>query len=307
MPKEEAGIDGFTYLSESQEFLEFVKIIRDLTGIAVGLCYPTDVSKGKPFYQESELNPIRQLIRSNADGRAACNKTDSINCQQAYLLKHAVRYYCHAGLVDFAIPIYLKGNHVATISCGQVLAEAPSQKGFAQLLRHLKKIMTGTEIDTKALRKAYLNSTYMSPEKLDSTFKLLTLISEYFCEMGYQLNLASHNHSCPEIHAARQYIQKNSDKPIKLREVADYVGFSQGYFSRLFSKVTGDSFTSYVQKTRMERAKKLLTETNLSVTEIAFQAGFSSIQCFYQTFHKAENCSPSQYRKNREKTESGRQ
>ncbi len=306
MAKEETGIDGFTYLSESQEFLEFVKIIRDLTGMAVGLCYPTDVSKGKPFYQESEMNPICQLIRSTAEGRAACNKTDSINCQQAYLLKHAVRYYCHAGLIDFAIPIYLQGNHVATISCGQVLAEAPSRKGFSQLLQHLKKLLTATEIDAKALRKAYLNSTYMSPEKLDSTFKLLTLISEYFCEMGYQINLASKNHIYPEIRAARQYIQKNYQNPIKLGEVAEYVGFSEGYFSRLFAKVTGDSFTSYLQKIRIERAKKLLAETDLSVTEIAFQAGFSSIQCFYQTFHKAENCSPSQYRKNQGMPASGR-
>ena len=283
----------FNYLSESQEFLEFMEIFNQLTGMPIGLCHPKDITHGKAYYGNHDFNPICQLIRSTPKGKLACHETDESNCNLAHILKHGICYNCHAGLVDFVVPIYLGNQHVATIMCGQILSERPSKKGFLKIYKSLMRF----SIDKKKLQEAYFKSPYMPPEKLECTLKLLSLIAGYFCEIAHRLNSASRNEKYPEIAAAKQYIHQNYQDQIKLYDVADYVGFSQGYFSRLFKKVNGVSFTDFLQKTRIEKAKKLLVETHMMVTKIAFESGFSSIQSFYQTFQRSEHCSPSQYRK----------
>lgn len=96
---------------------------------------------------------------------------------------------------------------------------------------------------------------------------------------------------------AVQIIKKNFTKKITLEEVAEQLGISAGYFSRIFSSETQETFSNYVIRRRIEYAQELIMTTNYKFYEIAEMCGFSSPVHFNNTFKKLCGVTPNQYRK----------
>lgn len=93
------------------------------------------------------------------------------------------------------------------------------------------------------------------------------------------------------------YINEHCEQPLTLDHIANQFGFSIYYFSRVFKAATSFNFTEYLTFQRVKRAQLLLAESDLNITEIAFQAGFKSISSFNRAFRQFRGCSPSDYRK----------
>ena len=73
---------------------------------------------------------------------------------------------------------------------------------------------------------------------------------------------------------------------------------SVGYFSELFHKTTGMTFTDYVTRMRVEKVKHLLGDARLQITTIAFDTGFKSVSQFNRVVRRVTGISPRQYRLN---------
>lgn len=99
------------------------------------------------------------------------------------------------------------------------------------------------------------------------------------------------------IREAKQFIKKHFKEPISLEIVSDYVGFNATYFSSLFKKETDSTFSEYLTGVRMEKAKELLKETNLSVANICEEVGYNDTKHFSKGFAKYTNLKPNEYRK----------
>jgi AraC family transcriptional regulator len=95
---------------------------------------------------------------------------------------------------------------------------------------------------------------------------------------------------------ALDFIDAQLGEPIGLAEVAAVTGVSPFHFSRAFRQATGDSPYAYVLKQRIERARRLLTGSDLSLTAIATDCGFGSQSQFSRTFKRILGTSPGQYR-----------
>jgi AraC-like DNA-binding protein/ligand-binding sensor protein len=287
----------FDDLISTDEVDKLVRILRDLTQIPIGIARAGDMTAGKKFCDDSEFSPICTLIRSSTEGNAACRQTDQSRANQVLNQEHGIHYLCHAGLVDFMVPVMIEHQHIATFNGGQLLAEPPSEKGFRKMLSNVKSL----GIDKKKLRKAYFNAPYANHRKIIAILKLVEFFSNYFAEMGRRLRKAQENQKYHEIHYATEFIKANFRNSIGLHDVAKHVGLSNSYFSRLFSKTTGDSFTAYLQKIRIGEAKKLLEKTDWSITTIALDVGLGSIHYFNELFRKFEHCCPSEFRKHTRK------
>jgi len=92
------------------------------------------------------------------------------------------------------------------------------------------------------------------------------------------------------------FIQDNFNKPIKAEEVAKLANMSTSNFSHYFKKATNKSFTRFLMDFRLGHVCQLLTTTQLSVSEIAFQTGYSNLSNFNRLFKKYKGCSPIQFR-----------
>jgi AraC-like DNA-binding protein len=100
-----------------------------------------------------------------------------------------------------------------------------------------------------------------------------------------------------QINRAFEYIEKYHSSEITLKNVADAVGFSEYHFSRLFKEYTGLNFHKYLNIYRVKQAEKLLRNSDLQITDIALESGFSSLVTFNRTFRKIKGCPPTFYRK----------
>lgn len=92
------------------------------------------------------------------------------------------------------------------------------------------------------------------------------------------------------------FVKEEFKRPISLEEVADLVSMTVPAFCRYFKKITGKTFTEFVNEYRLTHAAKLLHEKQVSITEVCFDSGFNNFSHFNKRFKKFTGKSPSLYR-----------
>lgn len=93
------------------------------------------------------------------------------------------------------------------------------------------------------------------------------------------------------------YVGQNYRGPLSQKEVAERFHFTQQYFSRYFKKYTGQTFTEYVMRYRVQQARKELLESDKRIVDIALENGFSEERRFIAAFKRFYQETPLQYRK----------
>jgi len=103
---------------------------------------------------------------------------------------------------------------------------------------------------------------------------------------------------------ALQYIKTATvNSEISIEDVANHAGFSTDYFNRIFLAHTGFNVMEYVRFSRMKKAAHLLRCTDKDILNIALDCGYEAHESFARTFKKQYGVSPTEYRKQTEKTE----
>lgn len=99
------------------------------------------------------------------------------------------------------------------------------------------------------------------------------------------------------LNKAMSFMEDNYDQEISARDVSEVCLMSYNYFTTRFKKLLGCSFSSHLNQVRLRHAEYALIATNKSVTEIAYDCGFSSTSYFISMFSKNKNFTPQNYRK----------
>lgn len=92
------------------------------------------------------------------------------------------------------------------------------------------------------------------------------------------------------------YIDANYEKNIRLQDIAQEFGISYNYLSRLFGKILGLSFAEYLLNVRLTKARQLLSDTYMQITDVAEAVGITDYHYFCKLFKKYYAMTPSQYR-----------
>lgn len=93
-----------------------------------------------------------------------------------------------------------------------------------------------------------------------------------------------------------RYIENNYTHAVSIHDIADECHFSESHFMKFFKQCTGTSFISYLNDYRLLIASRMLTSTDLSVTQIASECGFDNISYFNRCFKKKYGTAPSKMR-----------
>ena len=99
------------------------------------------------------------------------------------------------------------------------------------------------------------------------------------------------------IQSITRYLQQHLSEELSLSVLAEEFHLNPQYISQLFKSEIGVNFLAYLTGIRMEKAKKLLLTTPLSVAEVSEQSGYADYRVFTKVFKKAEGVTPSQYRR----------
>ena len=115
------------------------------------------------------------------------------------------------------------------------------------------------------------------------------IIDDYFSQLDKD--------SLEKLMPALLYIDEHFTEEISLEKISGTVHLNAQYFSRLFKKITGRNVSDYITYLRVCRAQNLLSKTEKTILEIAYDSGYSSISNFNKSFCRATGCTPSHYRK----------
>lgn len=144
-------------------------LATDATGAVTRLSNPTEF--------------CMNLTRKSSTGCERCNKCDlQGGAESARSGKPAV-YFCHGGLVDFAVPIMLNGRHIGSLIGGQVLTEEPNDDKF-------RKIAFEIGVDPDQYVRAVHKVPIVSKKQIDSAAQLLFQMANALSDVGYQRALA---------------------------------------------------------------------------------------------------------------------
>ena len=138
----------------------------------------------------------------------------------------------------------------------------------------------------------------------DDTFSTFESISDAFGYLtGAWIQLLKDHHlrrqksQSKSVLLAKQYINEHYAEPLTLDQIGQIVGLNPSYFSNIFRKENGCTFTEYLTEIRMKNARQLITDTDLEIIEIAEQTGFHDMKYFSRCFRKITGMTPSAYRK----------
>lgn len=141
-------------------------------------------------------------------------------------------------------------------------------------------------------RQDYL-STLMSIENYE---QLRAWFLDKVSEACRNLTTKKEEQASGIIAKAKAYIEENYHKDISLDDVSRSVDISPYYFSKLFKEETGENFIEYLTTVRIEHAKKLLHQRDLSIKNIGIDTGYSDPNYFSRIFKKYVGITPTEYR-----------
>jgi two-component system response regulator YesN len=98
------------------------------------------------------------------------------------------------------------------------------------------------------------------------------------------------------VEKAKEYIGRHLNRAVTLSEVAEVVRLNMTYFSEYFKDKTGENFTQYVSRVRIEEAKRLLLDPSVKIIEIAEGMGYQNPRYFSKSFKNIVGVTPKEYR-----------
>ncbi len=277
-------------LANSQMFHDYERAYSDATGLPVSL-HSTETWQ-LPLHGKRKENPFCAMIASKSRTCAGCLQMQEKLSQKA--TQTAATMDCSYGLCEAAVPVRLGNETVGYLQTGQVMRQKPTAKRFDEVAQKLAE--HGLEVEPEKIKEAYFNTPVVSQKKLDAMKHLLSVFADHLSMKGNQIALLQANAEPPVITKAKQYIEEHHAEDISLGQVAAAVHTSSFYFCKLFKRATGFNFTVFVSRVRAEKAKNLLLNPNLRVSEIAYEVGFQSLTHFNRIFKKIVGQSPTEDR-----------
>ena len=281
----------FAKLGNEKRLHEYCDVMWQLLGIVIDFINADGVSLKLSWGRN--FNPVCEMLRRTDEGYRRCHEEDLRNSRAAGKNRKECVYTCHAGFTEIVVPLFDDGgNYLGCMTAGQFhLAGTPrpNDAKFAELA-------SGTGLDADTLRRNSGATVTLTREQVSGIIGYLKLMGELISGTYSNLMFMEQVNSPDRISLVQEYIHENYMQPLSVGSVARKFYFSPNYFSRVFRRVMGTGFNSYVNCYRVEKAREMLWETELSVSEIALLCGFGSISQFNRVFREVVRQTPREFR-----------
>lgn len=277
-------------LNNSEMYREYERAYSEATGLPLAL-RPVE-SWQLPLHGKRKENAFCALMATKSRTCAACLQMQDKLCQSAH--EGPATMTCDFGLCETAVPVRMGNETIGYLQTGQVMRQKPTPTQFNRVAEALEK--QGLEVGRDEVKTAYFQTPVVTQKKMDSAAHLLSIFADHLSMKINQIAIAKANAEPPVITRAKAFILEHFSEDLSLGQVAAAVHTSSFYFCKLFKKATGINFTEFVSRTRTEKAKNLLLNPNLRISEIAYEVGFQSLTHFNRIFKKIVGQSPTEYR-----------
>ncbi|WOO40211.1 PocR ligand-binding domain-containing protein [Rubellicoccus peritrichatus] len=290
-PEAEESRQAVERLTESALFQDYQRAFTRATGLPLAI-RPVQSFENALAGAKGE-NPFCVIMARTNAGCANCLRMQAQLEQEAGLEPKSL--HCFAGLCDTAVPVRVGDKLIAFLQTGQILLHQPNKEEFSRTTQQLLK--WGSEVNLKLLEEAYFQTKVFDRVQYEAMITLLSTFAEHLATISNSIAVEENEADPVLVSNAKKYIQERYHEQLSLDDAARAVNASTRHFCKLFKEATGITFTDYLSRVRVEKAKHLLQNPHLRVSEIAFETGFESISQFNRSFKRITGQSPTEFRK----------
>lgn len=310
--------------------------VQDQLAEATGTAIITIDYKGTPITKHSKRTDFCSIIRENPVSRKRCYKCDALAGLEAVRLERPYIYLCHCGIVDVAVPVMVGDRYLGAVMFGEVRIANGDTEQVQRLVSEISSFQAETETARVDLLEKYNQLPEMEYKRVVEIANLISAIVEYIVDRAVKSSndkqayewilrvgrdggsaggdiqeLRDPSIDVPEnvpeqapvsvkkdspLYPAIAYINDHPAETVSMKDMAELCHLSPSYFSRLFSRELGETFVNYVNRGKIERAKKKLRESSMSISQIAADAGYIDTSHFIQLFKRFDGVTPTVYR-----------
>lgn len=228
-------------------------------------------------YPEDKCAFCRE-VRMQEGLLAKCHESDRKAFSECKAREDIYIYHCHAGLVEAVMPLKRKDRIIGYIMFGQITDIKEKQKLQTFLAPFCEE--NGITCSTDSIK-------YKNQKQLLAACKLLEICTDYILikEMVEAENTLT-------VSRLKQYILQNLGKKLDIPDLCNHLDISRTKLYEIASSGLGMGIASYIKQQRLEKAKQLLKDSELTIADIATMVGFEDYNYFSRVFKKMYGISP---------------
>lgn len=230
------------------------------------------------FYLKQNEETISKCIRNKIKLNGAVVKEPYYSC-------------CYAGVEEYVIPIFYQDECVMRINVSGYRGKIEKSKKFASRI---------ASSSGKNFNQLYSELSTSVPT-LEEVMRFINPLKYMVTELYKHCQALKYNEKAPSTTKqvylkALYYINENYMKPISCESLSNELSYSVSYIQYVFKKEGNSTIKAQIIKTRLSKAKHLLSHSQISITDIAFACGFSDSNYFSTAFKHKYGVSPMHYR-----------
>lgn len=278
-------------LVDSPFFQTYRRAFTNATGLGLVLLSADDEIES--LEQGRHFAPFCKALNESEVGCQRCRLEH--RCLAREVGDKAETRTCFAGMRETLIPVRAGKKTVAFLSTGQVFTAPSAERDFAKVAEQLQRVGF-KDGQIEELARVWEDTPEFGLERYEGTITLLAAFALQLSDLLNRLVTEECNSEPQIVVKAKRYINAHLEEKLSLDSVAGHVGVSPFYFCKLFKQATDMTLTEYVNRRRIEWAKRKLLNPNSRVTEVAFDVGFQSVSQFNRSFLKYVGTSPTRFR-----------
>ena len=226
-------------------------------------------------------------IAAQPGGYERCVRCDGEALRDIHSTQKMKQYYCHAGLIEIALPVTENGKIIATILLGQMLDGSPREEQWQRVSR-----ACAWYPDMEQLYQYFLRLKRVSNQQISACTEIV-----HACVSEARLEgiVASSNQD--EIHRLLSYLDTHYDGSLTVEAICRELSIGKTRLYQLCRSRLDKTVVQLINERRLEASKELLATTDQTIQFIADTVGIPDSNYFTKVFRKYEGVTPSEYRK----------
>lgn len=266
---------------ELSSLYELIDALERGTKVHIGVLFLGSYGGAKCALPDSHTihsKEVCDVFKSDSRGLGRCIRCRNLALRRAVRDKAPFVALCINGVYEYTHPIVVSGEVKAVIFIGNILTDEGRLK-----------------LEEKANGRVIPYDTMECGMGYEECKRLSELIDGYV-QMLVEKHPASDDRGSSLIENVKSYVLSNLEYDHTLYGIAALFFYNEAYLGRLFLEECGITFKEYLNRERIEAAKKLLL-TDISVTEAAARVGYNSVTYFNRVFKKHTGYAPTEYKK----------
>lgn len=239
----------------------------------------------RTYSQTIHDSPVCLEAKTAQGGLADCYRCRRLTERMLRQWRKPISGYCTKGVFEYCRPIIYDDQMVGVIFIGNILTPDPAQR------QRILKFVDPKHLDS-------MERNYTETDCARTADVLHSYVTFLLDKYGNE----SRNYD-PLLENIKSYIREHLAYNVSLSELAEVFNYNEKYLGQLFKARCGYTIRGYCNYIRVKRAKRILIDTKLSVSQIAQQLGYSNVTYFDRVFRYFTGVSPHMYRTARKKKE----